>query len=348
MTLSLTIDKKLWFKHLQQEISDFSANNISLVPVIKGNGYGIGRNRLAKVCEELKISTIAVGTVYEINEVIDANFKNILIMDPIESQDIDSYKEYEKFDKNKTTLTVSSLKNINKFIDSALVIEGLTSMNRFGLNKSDLNQVKSHKIQGLSLHLPIDSTNKSKLSEVRSWLKAYQEHCTNGAKVVWLSHLSNKDLKGLALEFPAFEFNLRMGTKFWLGNQKAFKIESTVLEVHEPMSGTFGYRQRKIDDNHRLLVVSGGTAHGVGLQAPRSNTSLKQRVTAALVGILEAFNLSLSPFVIKGKQRWFAEPPHMNVSMLKISKKISSPIVGEKIVVQLRMTTTNFDSVNIN
>jgi hypothetical protein len=38
----------------------------------------------------------------------------------------------------------------------------------------------------------------------------------------------------------------------------------------------------------------------------------------------------------------------MNVSMLKLPKNIKPPIVGSEITANLRMTTTNFDSVIIN
>jgi hypothetical protein len=118
--------------------------------------------------------------------------------------------------------------------------------------------------------------------------------------------------------------------------------------VHEPVTHNFGYRQRGITSKHRLLIVSGGTAHGIGLQAPRSNVTLKQRLVAILSGVLEAFDYSLSPFVINGKQRWFAESPHMNVSMLKLPASSSAPKVGSTISAQVRMTTTNFDCVVID
>jgi hypothetical protein len=51
--------------------------------------------------------------------------------------------------------------------------------------------------------------------------------------------------------------------------------------------------------------------------------------------------------VINGKQRWFAESPHMNVSLLKLPSNVSAPKVGSTISAQVRMTTTNFDCVVI-
>jgi hypothetical protein len=56
----------------------------------------------------------------------------------------------------------------------------------------------------------------------------------------------------------------------------------------------------------------------------------------------------LSPFVINGKQRWFAESPHMNVSLLTLPASSSAPKVGSTISAQVRMTTTNFDCVVFN
>jgi hypothetical protein len=138
-----------------------------------------------------------------------------------------------------------------------------------------------------------------------------------------------------------------VGTKLWIGDLKAFQIKSTVLEVHEPVNQSFGYRQRAITNKHRLIVVSGGTAHGIGLQAPRSNVTIKQRLVAMLSGVLESFDFHLSPFVVNGKQRWFAESPHMNVSLLKLPASVSVPKVGSTISAQVRMTTTNFDCVVI-
>jgi hypothetical protein len=229
-----------------------------------------------------------------------------------------------------------------------VVIEGITSMNRFGIGLNELSQVSNLNIKALSLHLPIENPSKGKVVEISDWINSYKTICPNGDKVIFLSHVSESELKSLTARYPDFKFKLRIGTKLWIGDLKAFQIKSTVLEVHEPASHNFGYRQRGITSKHRLVIVSGGTAHGIGLQAPRSNVTLKQRVVAILSGILEAFDYSLSPFVINGKQRWFAESPHMNVSMLKVPASSSAPKVGSTISAQVRMTTTNFDCVVIN
>jgi hypothetical protein len=56
-------------------------------------------------------------------------------------------------------------------------------------------------------------------------------------------------------------------------------------------------------------------------------------------------NRSLSPFWWAGKQRWFGEPPHMQVSLLFLPADVPPPAVGDELDVDVRMTTTHFDRV---
>ena len=64
-------------------------------------------------------------------------------------------------------------------------------------------------------------------------------------------------------------------------------------------------------------------------------------------GGLEATGRALSPFVVAGKQRWFVEPPHMQVSMVFIPADVRPPAIGDELAVQVRFTTTTFDHVDI-
>jgi hypothetical protein len=269
-------------------------------------------------------------------------------MDPVKDIDELAFKELSVLNPSSLLLTISCLKDAQNVGKTPIVIEGITSMNRFGLGINELSNVSNLNIKALSLHLPIKNPAKGKVTEISEWINAYQTHCPGADKDIYLSHVSESELKSLTSKYPDFKFKLRIGTKLWIGDLKAFQIKSNVLEVHEPVTHNFGYRQRGITSKHRLVIVSGGTAHGVGLQAPRSNVTLKQRLVAILSGVLEAFDYSLSPFVINGKQRWFAESPHMNVSLLKLPASSSVPKVGSTISAQVRMTTTNFDCVVIN
>ena len=348
MSLSLHVDNNSWTTHIKKHIENYSSANSEVVPVIKGNGYGIGKSNLAKKAVELGLLEVAVGTVFEAKEVLANGIKTVLIMDPIKDIDELAFKELSTINNSSLLLTISCLKDAQNVGKTPVVIEGLTSMNRFGLKINELKDVSSLNIKGLSLHLPIENPQQSKVDQVTNWIENYSKQCLGAEKIIYLSHISESELRVLKTKFPEFKFKARIGTKLWIGDLKAFQIKATVLEVHEPNTYKFGYRQREISSKQRLIVVSGGTSHGIGLQAPRSNVTLKQRLVAILSGLLEAFDYSLSPFVINGKQRWFAETPHMNVSLLKLPTSVAAPKVGTTISAQVRMTTTKFDCVVIN
>ena len=63
MTIRLTIDREIWENHVETLI----ASTEHPVPVVKGNGYGLGRARLAGIAADLA-DTIAVGTVHELDD----------------------------------------------------------------------------------------------------------------------------------------------------------------------------------------------------------------------------------------------------------------------------------------
>lgn len=344
MSLTLYVNNNYWTNSLKNVLNAYEN---SLIPVIKGNGYGIGKSNLAKKSEELGLTEIAIGTIFEAQEIINCDFNQIIVMDPIKDLDKNAFDELKKINDKRLVLTLSDIKDATNLENTPVIVEVLTSMKRFGLTANDLKTLSNYQILGLSLHLPIENSTNGKITEVKNWLKIYEEILPQAKKVVYLSHLSKEEFLKIKKEFPNFVFKLRLGTKFWLNDLSIFQIKSTVLAVHDVNDENIGYRQRKINDNY-IVIVSGGTSHGVGLQAPRSNTNLKSRITSILAGVLEAFDQTLSPFVISGKQRWFAETPHMNVSMLKLSKNITPPKVGSEITAHLRMTTTNFDSVIMN
>jgi hypothetical protein len=347
MTLSLDVNNTAWTNHINNVLTSYSSSASEVTPVIKGNGYGIGRKNLSQKAHELGVNSVAVGTIFEAQDVLDQGFKEVLVMDPVKDIDELAFKELTKINNSSLILTISCLKDAQNIGNNPVVVEGITSMNRFGIGINNLAEVSNLNLKGISLHFPIGNSKIGKVTEVSNWLNSYKTLCPSGQKVVYLSHISESELRNLTNQFPDFKFKVRVGTKLWIGDLKVFQIKSTVLEVHEPVNQSFGYRQRSITIKHRLIVVSGGTAHGIGLQAPRSNVTIKQRLVAILSGILEAFDFHLSPFVVNGKQRWFAESPHMNVSLLKLPANVSVPKVGSTISAQVRMTTTNFDCVVI-
>jgi len=111
------------------------------------------------------------------------------------------------------------------------------------------------------------------------------------------------------------------------------------------MGQRVGYRQRRAPGEGHLLVVAGGTSHGVALTAPRAVRGVPARTKLVAEGGLQAVGRALSPFHVAGRRRWFMEPPHMQVSMVWLPSGIAPPAVGSDIPVDVRMTTASFDRV---
>jgi len=64
-------------------------------------------------------------------------------------------------------------------------------------------------------------------------------------------------------------------------------------------------------------------------------------------GGLDALGFVRSPYTVDGKQRRFAEPPHMQASMLYLPHGARVPEIGDQVDVRVRYTATTFDRVVI-
>ena len=105
---------------------------------------------------------------------------------------------------------------------------------------------------------------------------------------VYVSHLTDTELGSLRQSYPDYEFRPRIGTQLWLGDRDALRVRATVLDVHPVERGdVYGYRSRTAPAAGTILVVSGGTAHGIGLEAPTGGATLKDRAARIARGGLE-------------------------------------------------------------
>jgi hypothetical protein len=84
------------------------------------------------------------------------------------------------------------------------------------------------------------------------------------------------------------------------------------------------------------------------MEAPTAASTVRQRAISVARGSLEAAGLAYSPFTVAGKQRWFAEPPHMQASLLFLPAGVEPPEIGDQIPVDVRYTTTTVDRVEIS
>ena len=83
----------------------------------------------------------------------------------------------------------------------------------------------------------------------------------------------------------------------------------------------------------------------MGLEAPKHLSGMVPRAKGVARAGLATVNRTLSPFTWAGKQRWFAEPPHMQVSLLFLPDEVAPPAIGDELDAQVRHTTSHFDRV---
>ena len=344
--LTLHLDAERWRRHLRSE----AASVPGLVPVIKGNGYGFGLRRLAEESARLGVDTIAVGLAAEVAEVRDIFPGTIVVLNP---WDAHNPTAVELAGDPKVLTTVSRLQDLAALADldtrPRVLVEVRTSMRRHGIDPLDLERVAllTDRVlfEGWSLHLPLLTAGRYAEAERLS-----RAALGTLRAPLWISHLPATEATQLVGTLAGAEepvpLRLRSGTRLWLGEPDSRRTTATVMDVHPVSRGErVGYRQRACPTDGHVVVVAGGTSQGVGMEAPTSAGSVRQRAVALATGSLNAAGLALSPYTIAGKKRWFLEPPHMQSSQLFLPAKVPPPALGDEVTVELRLTTATVDRI---
>jgi alanine racemase len=384
MAFAVTIDAPRWRHHID-EVADsvLRGAGAPIVPVVKGNGYGLGQRLLAEECLRMGADTVAVGTIFEVDEIAEFGTYDIVVLEPFEPRDAFAADAWWRLGRRlhagRVIRTVASKESLLALADGLgsvrVLLEAQTSMHRFGFDEAGLLNALADAdvrkafamgrvlVEGLALHMPIAqpadeveprgaALGSARVREVVRWAGLWQAETevwsghNSPASRVWVSHLDDADLASVVRSVPDVMLRPRIGTRLWLGDRAALQAAGSVLAVHPLPTGTHvGYRQRTGPKDGTLVVVSGGTAHGIGLAAPTPAASVRQRVVTAGTGALDAAGRALSPFVWAGKKRWFAEPPHQHTSMIWLPKGCVIPAVGEQLPAEVRLTTSRFDDV---
>ena len=347
MGVTVRLDQARWQSHLDTVVADTPA----IVPVVKGHGYGFGLVRLAAECRRLGLDTIAVGMASEVGVVRGTFDGDVVVLMPYEQGD--GGLAHTLSQDPKVISTVSRLADLRALSAGGgrprVLVEVLTSMRRHGLSEQDVLEagplLAGVTFEGWTIHLPLreDGRYAEAVRLARAALAV-------APGPLWLSHLPSSEVVRLAAEVGGADgpapVRARVGTRLWLGDAGGRRTTATVLDVHRVERGErAGYRGRVVPGAGWVVVVAGGTSHGVGLEAPTSASSWRQRATALATGSLGAAGRALSPFTIDGRKRWFLEPPHMQSSLVFLPASATPPAVGDEVLVELRLTIATPDAV---
>ncbi|MGZ4494749.1 MAG: alanine racemase [Nocardioides sp.] len=345
MSLTLYVDGARWRAHQDAVV----AAHPGIVPVAKGNGYGFGVGELAAQATRLGTDMLAVGTYSEVAEAEAAFGGSVMVLTPWRP-----FVTEAVFDEH-VVHTVGRLEDLRALAargDSPrVVLERMTSMRRHGFSARDLRSAADLvaaggvRVEGVAFHLPMAGSHLGEAQRLMTDVVAAGLE----TRRVFVSHLTDTELATLATAYPEYELRPRIGTLLWLGDRDALRARATVLDAHHVERGDlFGYRSRTAPKAGTILVVSGGTAHGIGMESPTGGATLRDRAVTLAKGGLDAAGFVRSPFVIDGKHRLFAEPPHMQASMLFLPGGAHVPALGAEVSVRVRHTTTTFDAIAIS
>ena len=342
MPLTLYVDTPAWHEHLRAEV----AADPGLVPVAKGNGYGFTVPLLAQTAADLGVGQIAVGTAADAAVTLRLFPGEVIVLgEPSEASELSLGK------RRRVLYTAASVEAAAGLAGHRLIVECRSSLLRQGIAEADLPALRrvtdgGRAIEAFSVHLPIDRpSGADPAAETARWVSTLTA-AGYRVRTMYVSHLEAAELATLAAAFPGTEFRQRTGTRLWLGQRSSLRAAATVLEVLPVRHGErLGYRQRRSTRDGWLVMVAGGTDHGVGLEAPRALRGLLPRAKTLARSGLAAMNQVRSPFIWDGRKQWFAEPPHMLVSMLVLPRDTVPPEPGTELAADLRNTTTRFDHV---
>lgn len=353
MPLTLGVDTAGWTDHLRAVV----AGRPGIVPVCKGNGYGFGIARLATVATGvLGADLVAIGTEHELPALAGTDCDVLVLTpDPGASADVEGGP-----DPARVIRTASTVGDVERLAGAGrrFVVECRTALERHGVVAADFGRLAvllagpaGAGFAGWGLHLPLVAAG--------SWGAAVRDRIgllqAAGAPVpaVFVSHLRPTELAELSAAMPGIVFRPRVGTELWLGRRDVLHPVATVLDVHRLPAGTAaGYWQRRTRRDGAIVVVSGGTAHGIGLQAPPP-PALRRRAAALRQSLADGVGRARSPFLLDGSAVAFHEPPHMQVSLLWVAtmrrgRPSRLPDRGEQLPLGVRFTTTSFDVVRFD
>ncbi len=281
------------------------AANPGVVGVIKGNGYGFGRARLAALAVSFGLDELAVGTVHELAGLPDGVRYHVLT--PLGAGD-------PRPDAS-AILTVGSAAHVEALTGwgGSVLIKLESSMRRYGgeVSLAAAARRAGLDVHGFAVHLPLATSMAANLLEVESLTRRiYGE----SPSTTYVSHLD------VSLGPP---IRHRIGTRLWLGDKSFLHLGADVIDTRPVTAGQpVGYRQVPAPGDGTIVMVSAGTAHGV-----------------------YPLDDGRSPFHFARQRLALIEPPHMHTSMLFAASSAPAPEPGDVVDVQRPLTQTWVDQV---
>jgi alanine racemase len=313
----LTVNRTDWLAHVQ---ATAGAYGHGLVPVVKGNGYGLGRRTLHEVVRSAGARFVAIGDVHELHDV-PSTLTPVVLTPTLAAPTSD-----------RPILTVGHLAHVDALRGWAgrVVVKLRSSMLRHGVAPGDLADLLTAtreaglRVEAFALHLPLAGTDADRLAEIERWLPRLEP-----GTAIWVSHLTPASFHGLQSAHPEHTWSVRVGSALWHGSPKGpfLHLTADALSVQPVSAGQpAGYRATPVPFDGTVVTVGAGSTAGV---APLDHPDPAQR----------------SPFHFARRRLALVEGPHMHASLVFVPEGEPCPAVGDEVDVQRPLVTTNADDV---
>jgi hypothetical protein len=316
MALTLDVNTAAWRAMVDGVWGAFPG----LIPVIKGNGYGLGREFLAGEARRRGATQVAVGTVFEIGD-LAVDGPRPIVLTP--SLDLDSVAVDER-----VILTVGSFVQLEHLLrhrpNGTVVLKVVSSARRHGVAPEDAQRAlrllgdAGVSVHSVSVHPRLAGSDDERSADIEQIVTVLPPGIA-----VTVSHLGAHHYVGLAERHADRQFGIRLGSALWHGDKSCFALRAKALDVRTVRRGEVaGYRGIEVPGDGSLVIVDAGSAHGV---QPLANGD--------------------SPFHFGRRRLHLLEAPHMHVSMVFVPTGEPTPAPGDEIDVQRPLITTSVDQI---
>ena len=316
MGLTLYVDSAPW----RQRVDSVAAAFPGLIPVVKGNGYGFGRNFLVGEAQRLGATEVAVGTVFELEGLDDRGLRPIVLTPSLDLDKVPVHTD--------AVLTIGSVAQLEHFLrhrpGGSAVVKVVSAARRHGVDAGeaagviDRLRAEGCAVHSVAIHPALAGSDDERLAEIESLIRSVPSETP-----VTLSHLGAHHYVEVRTRHSERSFGIRLGSALWHGNKSALALRATVLDVRPVHRGErVGYRATEVPHDGVLVIVDAGTAHGV---QPLANGD--------------------SPFHFARTRLTLVEPPHMHVSLVVVPHSSAVPAPGDEVDVQRPLITTAVDRI---
>ena len=304
---------------VEEKCKKTNSKAADIIAVVKANGIGLGLVEYSKILKESGIKYLAVATVEEVKELVDAKLSDDLFM----LSPINDKEELEYLIQNDITITIGSKLNfdlaeeicskLNKKVKAHTKID--VGLGRYGFMYNDFESIKyvyenakNVEFIGIYTHLVNSEDKKFAYSQFEKYNKVVEFLKENNFEV-GIRHVAASRpfvlYDDMMLDSVRFGSIITGRTPFKIeGLKKVGEYVTSVSEIRSiPKGHTISYgSEYKAKKDMRVAIISTGYIDGLGWAKEREVYNLKNNIKDIIKTILKLFKKEKFKVIINNKK----------------------------------------------